>query len=68
MSRRVEMFRGVLVRRIVAASDVTANFAKPQMNPPASGFQTIFAPVGARSYLFYFIQMLALRCHIIFLD
>jgi hypothetical protein len=56
---RVKMFCRVFIRGIVAAADVPARFAKPEMNPAASGFQTIFAAVGARRHRFDFAQMLA---------
>jgi transposase len=63
----VKMFRRVFVRRRIAAADVTANFAKPQMNPTVAGFQTIFTAVRARRNIFYFFQMLALsHCKIPF--
>jgi hypothetical protein len=42
----------VTVWRIVAATDMTAVFAKPQVYPSAADLKTIFAAVGARSNLF----------------
>ena len=54
MRRRAKMFRRVFIRRIIAAADVTARFAKTQVNPPIARFQTIFAAVRARRDRFDF--------------
>jgi hypothetical protein len=40
------MLGGVLVGRIVAAADVTAGAADPQMQPDASGLQAFLAAQG----------------------
>jgi hypothetical protein len=37
----------VLVRRRVAAADVTADLAQSQMHPPSAHPQTLFAAFGA---------------------
>src|SRR5678815_2019277 len=38
---RANVRRGVLVGRAVAAADVTAGEAAPQVNPPRAGFETL---------------------------
>jgi hypothetical protein len=55
MRRLMEMFRGVLVFGIIAATNVTARFAQSQMNPAVARFQTFFAAVRRlRLNVFYF--------------
>jgi hypothetical protein len=44
----MKVLRRVLVLRIIAATDVTAGYAKPQMEPAVTHFQTLFTAV--RSY------------------
>jgi hypothetical protein len=54
------MLRGMLVGGGVAAADVAAGEAEPQVNPPTSGFETIFTPLlGTGGYLLNLINMLA---------
>ncbi len=48
MSGGVEMRGGVLVGRVVAAADVTAAAADPQMQPLAAGLQAFLATKRAR--------------------
>jgi hypothetical protein len=36
----------VLVRRVVAAADVTAGEAQTEVNPPGAGLETFLAAVG----------------------
>lgn len=45
----MKMLGGMLVRRAVAAADVTALCAAPQMKPPCAGSQTFFA-TGSRRF------------------
>jgi CheY-like chemotaxis protein len=47
MLRRLEVLRGVLVLRRVAAADVTASQAPPQRYPSIPARQTLLAPLGA---------------------
>src|SRR6185295_17974645 len=47
MLRRVEMLRGVLVLRVVAAADVAAGAAKAQVQPAIAGPETLLAALGA---------------------
>ena len=56
----MKMFRRVFVLGIVTAADVTARFAKAQMNPIVADFQTIFTAVRTRRDRFDFAQMFAL--------
>src|SRR5205823_5183054 len=44
--RRMEVARGVLVLRIVAAADVAARQAHPQVDPRVARFQAFLAAVG----------------------
>src|SRR5215218_6148351 len=48
MAGGVEVRGGVLVRRIVAAADMAAAAADPQMQPLASAFQALLATERAR--------------------
>ena len=41
---RVEMFRGVLVLRVIAAADVAALQTEPEMDPLVAGGETFLAP------------------------
>jgi hypothetical protein len=52
----------VLVRRIVAAADVAAAAADPQMQPLASAFQTLLAAERARRDGFNAGDMAAAFC------
>jgi hypothetical protein len=45
----VKMFRGVAIRRRVAATDVSARQAKAEVDPGRTHLQTILTPVRARS-------------------
>jgi hypothetical protein len=42
----MKMFGRVLVDRLVAAADVAAGQAGPQMDPGTAHFQTLFTPIG----------------------
>jgi len=48
VSSGAEMFRGVLVLRGITATDVSAGHTKAEMNPLITGFQALFAALGAR--------------------
>src|SRR6202035_4048710 len=48
MAGGVEMFGGVLVGRIVAAPDMAAGAADPQMQPHAAGLEAFLASQRAR--------------------
>ena len=43
----VKMFCGVLVFRTIAAADVAAGEAEPQVDPVVADFEAILAAVGA---------------------
>src|SRR5271166_4965893 len=51
MAGRVEMARGVAMRRIVATADMTASPANPQMQPTRADFETLLAAMGAGGHL-----------------
>ena len=44
---RVKVLRGVAAGRVVAATDVAASEAKPQVDPALTDFQALFAAIGA---------------------
>jgi hypothetical protein len=46
MLRRVEMFRRMFIWRRIAAADVAADQAEPQMHPAAANFQTVLTTFG----------------------
>jgi len=45
------MLRGMLVLRRIAASNVPANEAQPQMYPSIAHFQALFATLRVRLYV-----------------
>jgi hypothetical protein len=56
----VVMLGGMLVGGGVAAADMAAGEADPQVDPPASGFETVFTPLlGTRCYFLDLINVLA---------
>ena len=57
MTRRMVMLCRVPIRRIVAASDVTADLAQTKMQPTRSDLQTILASLRARSNDTYLAQV-----------
>src|SRR5437667_18881 len=64
MLRLVEMLRGVPVGGIVAAADVTALEAQPQVHPLVAARQTFLAPVGSfRLDVAHLGEVLALLLH-----
>jgi hypothetical protein len=48
MLRVVEVFRGVSILRIVAAPDVPAGHAEPQMHPVIADREALLTPIGLR--------------------
>ena len=60
MLRGVKMFGGVLVLGRVAAADVAAGEAHPQMDPSVSDLQTIFTAARAGFDVADFLQVFAL--------
>jgi len=57
MAGRAKMFRGVLVLGRVAAPDVPAGQAHPQMDPAVFHFQTLLAAGGARFDIADLVEM-----------
>lgn len=43
----VEVAGGMAIRGLVATPDVTADHAQPEMDPPATDPQAVFAPLSA---------------------
>jgi hypothetical protein len=65
MVRRVIVLRGVLVRRVVTAADVTARETEPQMHPAAVDLQAFLATFGCpRLDVANLIEMGAARSHV----
>src|ERR1700741_2040096 len=58
MTRRVIVLRCVTVRRIVTATDVTADLAQSEMEPARSDLQTILAAIRARRNDTYLAQVI----------
>src|SRR5947208_4917889 len=48
VAARVEVLRGVAVRRVVAAADVAAGPAEPQVHPPGTRLQALLAAARTR--------------------
>ena len=63
MLRGMEMFCGVLVRRGIAATDMAAGPADPQMDPHVTGFQTFLAAERARRNILNLRDVLAWHGH-----
>jgi hypothetical protein len=59
------MFRRVTVRRIVAATDVTADLAQAKVQPLTADLQTILAAIRARSNDTYLAQVIT-AFHIVY--
>ena len=51
MPCRVKMLRGMLAGRTVAAADVPAFCAAPEMQPPSSGSEALCATIAARRHI-----------------
>jgi hypothetical protein len=55
----VEVLGGVFVFRRVAATNMAALQAQPQVHPAVTHLQTLFAALGVRRDLFDLVEMLA---------
>src|SRR5260370_20187491 len=64
---RVKMLGGMLILRIVTATDMPAFETEAQVNPAISNFQTILTAIGARCDFLYLIKMRTSLCHVLFL-
>src|SRR5215813_13955253 len=64
---RLKVASRVSILRGVTTSNVTAGFAKTQVNPGISCFQAILATVGAGGHVPDLIDMPAIRFHLKFL-
>ena len=51
MSAVMKVLRGMLVLRRIAAANVAAGAAEPQMDPGVSHFEALFAAVGFRLHV-----------------
>ncbi len=67
MVGRVEMFGGVLILRIVTATDMSTGETEAQVYPGISNFQTVLTSIGARCDFLYLIKMCTSLCHVLFL-
>src|SRR2546426_8454607 len=65
---RVEMLGGVLILRLVTATDMSTGETEAQMQPGVTRFQAILAPIGARRDLTYLVEMATALCHVLMLS
>jgi hypothetical protein len=65
---RVEMPGGVLVLRIVTATDMSTGEAEAQVHPGITHFQAFLAPIGARRDVTYLVEVATLLCHVCMLS
>ena len=63
MAALVVVGSGVAAGRVVAAADVPAAEADPQMQPAVAQFQAFFAPGSAWNNVTNFHEMFAKNCH-----
>jgi hypothetical protein len=68
MGSRVEMLGSVLILRIVAATDMSADETQAQVYPAITRFQAILAPSGARCDFTYLVEMATVLCHVFVLS
>ena len=68
VTRRFEVPGGMPVRRRIAASDVSASEALPQLDPAASCFQTLLTALRTWFYFSNLICMSALCRHFLLLS
>jgi hypothetical protein len=54
---RVEMLGGVLILRIVTATDMSAGETEAQVDPGSANFQTVLTSIGARCDVLDLIKM-----------
>ena len=67
MVGRVEMPGGVLILRVVTATDMSTRETDAQVYPGISNFQTVLASIGARCDFSYLIKMRTFLCHVLLL-
>ena len=60
----MEMPGGVLILRIVTATDMSTREAEAQVYPGISDFQTVLTSIGARRDLLYLIKVCTALCHV----
>jgi hypothetical protein len=63
----MEMPGGVLIPRIVTATDMSTGETEAQVYPRIPNSQAILTPIGARRDVLYLIKMRASLCHVLFL-
>src|SRR2546429_7592591 len=61
------MLGGVLILRIVTATDMSRDETEAQVHPGISNFQTVLTALGARCDVFDLIKMRSSLCHVPFL-
>jgi hypothetical protein len=59
MAGLVEVVGGVVIGRVVATTDVTADHAHPQMDPPASDALAVLTSVRRRDDLLHLVKVIA---------
>ncbi len=65
---RVEMPGGVLILRIVTATDMSTGETEAQVHPGITDFQAVLAPIGARRDVTYLVEVATLLCHVFMLS
>ena len=68
MVGRVEMPGGVLILRIVTATDMSTGETEAQVHPGITHFQAVLAPIGARRDVTYLVEVATLLCHVCMLS
>ena len=59
----MEMPGGVLILRIITATDMSTGETEAQVHPAISNFQTVLTSIGARRELTYLVEVATLLCH-----
>ena len=59
----MEMSGGVLILRIITATDMSTGETEAQVQPAISNFQTVLTSIGARRDLAYLVEVATLLCH-----
>lgn len=64
----MEMLGGVLILRIVTATDMSTGETEAQVHPGITHFQAFLASIGAWRDLSYLIEMATVLCHVFVLS
>ena len=58
------MVGGVLILRIVTATDMSTGETEAQVHPGITHFQAVLAPIGARRDVTYLVEVATWLCHV----